>query len=128
MAVDLTKGYETILFAWQGRTMIGKVWKDSAVPTSDIADGSVLKTLVPDLSDYYIIHNPCEIQYNITTPAQGSAELNWTLKPYYYKNLLSDTGVTYASFAFYKDDVALSNIGGTTIHPDILAAYKELVG
>lgn len=128
MAVSITKGYETIIFAWQGKSMIGKIYTDNGVIVSDKTEGSVIGTLVDNLSDYYIIHNPCEIQFEIETPPQGAAELNWTLKPYYYKHLLADDGVSYAAFAFKKDDVVLSNIGGTTIHPDILAAYKELVG
>ena len=129
MAVSISaNGYETILFAWQGRTMVGKIWRDDEVLMGDKNDGTVIGELIDNVSDYYIVHNPCEIQFSIETPAQGSASLNWTLKPYYYKHLIADDGVRHAAFAFKKDDVALSNIGGTTIHPDILAAYKELVG
>jgi hypothetical protein len=126
--VNLDKGNETIIFAWQGKTMIGKVVIDATQLIPDVSDGTVIGRLIDDKNQYFVIHNPCEIQYEIETPAQGSAELNWILKPYYYKHLLADDGVSYAAFAFKKDEVALSNIGGTTIHPDILAAYKELVG
>ena len=126
--VNLDKGNETIIFAWQGKTMIGKIVKDGQQLIPDISDGTVIGELIEDKSQYFVIHNPCEIQYEIETPAQGSAELNWILKPYYYKHLLADDGVSYAAFAFKKEEVALSNIGGTTIHPDILSAYKELVG
>lgn len=108
--------------------MIGKIWTNVKTPIVDTSKGSIIGELVDDVSNFYIIHNPCEIQFSIETPAQGSANLNWTLKPYYYKHLIADDGVHYAAFAFKKDDVALSNIGGTTIHPDILSAYKELVG
>jgi hypothetical protein len=108
--------------------MIGKVVIDATQLIPDVSDGTVIGRLIADKNQYFVIHNPCEIQYEIETPAQGSAELNWILKPYYYKHLLADDGVSYAAFAFKKEEVALSNIGGTTIHPDILAAYKELVG
>jgi hypothetical protein len=130
MAVSITKGNETIIFAWQGKTMIGKIItsKDKTNYDVDTATDSIIGTLIDKIDDYYIIHNPCEIQFSIETPAQGTAELQWVLKPYYYKHLIADGGVTHSPFAFKKDDVALSNIGGTTIHPDILAAYKELVG
>lgn len=131
MAVSISKGNETIIFAWQGKTMIGKIVmaKDKDKYDKDIASDSIIGTLLKDkFDDYYIIHNPCEIQFSIETPAQGTAELKWVLKPYYYKHLIADSGVTHSPFAFKKDDVALSNIGGTTIHPDILAAYTELVG
>lgn len=108
--------------------MVGKIWTNEKTPIVDTSSGSVIGELIDNVSDFYIVHNPCEIQFSIETPAQGSANLNWTLKPYYYKHLIADDGVHYAAFAFKKDDVVLSNIGGTTIHPDILAAYKELVG
>lgn len=108
--------------------MVGKIWTNEETPIVDTSSGSVIGELIDNVSDFYIVHNPCEIQFNIETPAQGSASLNWTLKPYYYKHLIADGGVSHAAFAFKKDDVAISNIGGTTIHPDILAAYKELVG
>ena len=45
---------------------------------------------------------------------------------YFYKDLIADSGVSYGAWAFPKTEVAISNIGGTTIHPNILAAYKEL--
>lgn len=128
MAVSIsTNNYETIIFAWQGKTMIGKIFVES--PEHDTSEGSVIGKLLGDtISSYFIIHNPCEIVYQIDVPAQGSAELNWKLQPFYYKFLIADSGVTYSPFAFKKDSVALSNIGGTTIHPKLLAAYKELVG
>ena len=126
--VNLDKGNEIIIFAWQGKTLIGKVVIDNKQLEPDVAEGTVIHKLISDKNSYFIIHNPCEIEFFIETPAQGSAELNWILKPYYYKHLIADSGVSYSPFAFKKDDVAISNIGGTTIHPDILAAYKELVG
>lgn len=124
MAVSIsTNDYEIILFAWAGRTMIGKIW--SNVPTSDIGSGTIIGTFSP--SDYYMIYNPCEIVFDIDVPAQGSADLTWELKPYFYKALVADSGVKHAAFAFPKDLVALSNIGGTTINANIIAAYRELV-
>lgn len=128
--VDLEKGYETIIFAWQGKPMIGKIFVSDKVPVNDTSEGSVIGTLLGDTakSDYYIIHNPCEIEYNIEVPAQGAASLDWKLKPFYYKYLIADDGVSYSPFAFKKDTVAVSNIGGTTINSNLLAAYKEIVG
>ena len=73
-----------------------------------------------------MVYNPCEIIFDISKPITGSAELTWVLKPYFYKDLIADSGVSYGAWAFPKTEVAISNIGGTTIHPNILAAYKEL--
>lgn len=127
MAVNISaNGYETILFAWSGRTMIGKIWLESNVKQSDVSPDTIIGSM--NVGDCYMIYNPCEIVYNLTVPPSGSAEMTWTLKPYFYKNLIADSGVSYAAFAFPKSEVALSNIGGTTIHPNILSAYKELVG
>lgn len=125
MAVSIsTNGYETIIFAWQGKTMIGKIW--SSVPTEDKATGTIIKEVVGDDVDYYMIHNPCEIVFKITKPKTGSATLDWDLIPFYYKDLIADSGVSYSAFAFPKSQVSISNIGGTTIHPSLLAAYAEL--
>lgn len=110
--------------------MIGKIYLSDEVPSSDTSNGSVIGELLGDSvsSDYFIIHNPCEIIFELNVPASGSADLSWKLKPFYYKYLYGDSAVTYSAFAFKKDSVALSNIGGTTINSNILAAYKELVG
>lgn len=127
MAVSINaNGYETVLFAWAGKTMIGKIWLESNVKTADKAPDSIIGAM--NAENYYMIYNPCEIIFDIDTPPTGSADLLWTLKPYFYKNLIADSGVSYAAFAFPKSHVALSNIGGTSIHPNILSAYKELVG
>ena len=123
MAVSIsTNGYETIMFAWAGKTMIGKVYKTA--PTADVGTGTIINTL--GVSNYYMVYNPCEIIFDISKPITGSAELTWVLKPYFYKDLIADSGVSYGAWAFPKTEVAISNIGGTTIHPNILAAYKEL--
>lgn len=123
MAVSIsTNECETIMFAWAGKTMIGKVWK--TVQTADIGAGTIIKEL--GVTNYYMVYNPCEIIFDISKPITGSAELTWVLKPYFYKDLIADSGVSYGAWAFPKTEVAISNIGGTTIHPNILAAYKEL--
>lgn len=129
MAVSISvNGYETILFAWAGKTMIGKIYK--TIKTEDIASktiiGEMIGTGADSLSGHYIVHNPCEVVFDISKPITGSAELTWQLKPYFYKDLIADSGVSYGAWAFPKSEVAISNLGGTTLHPNLLAAYKEL--
>lgn len=129
MAVSISvNGYETILFAWAGKTMIGKIYK--TIKTEDRASntiiGEMIGPLAADLSEHYIIHNPCEVVFDISKPITGSAELTWELKPYFYKDLIADSGVSYGAWAFPKSEVAISNLGGTTLHPNLLAAYKEI--
>ena len=131
MAVSIsTNQYETILFAWAGKTMIGKIYK--TIKTEDMASktiiGEMIGTGADALSGHYIVHNPCEVVFDISKPITGSAELTWQLKPYFYKDLIADSGVSYGAWAFPKSEVAISNLGGTTLHPNLLAAYKELVG
>lgn len=129
MAVSIsTNQYETILFAWAGKTMIGKIYK--TIKTEDRASktiiGEMIGTSADALSGHYIIHNPCEVVFDISKPITGSAELTWQLKPYFYKDLIADSGVSYGAWAFPKSEVAISNLGGTTLHPTLLAAYKEI--
>lgn len=129
MAVSIsTNQYETILFAWAGKTMIGKIYK--TIKTEDMASktiiGEMIGTGADALSGHYIVHNPCEVVFDISKPITGSAELTWQLKPYFYKDLIADSGVSYGAWAFPKSEVAISNLGGTTLHPNLLAAYKEL--
>ena len=101
MAVNISaNGYETILFAWSGRTMIGKIWLESNVKQSDVSPDTIIGAM--NVGDSYVIYNPCEIVFDLTVPTSGSAELSWTLKPYFYKNLIADSGVSYAAFAFPK--------------------------
>lgn len=132
MAVSISvNGYETILFAWAGKTMIGKIYKTTpANIASDIASntiiGEMIGTSANALDEHYIIHNPCEVVFDISKPITGSAELTWELKPYFYKDLIADSGVSYGAWAFPKYEVAISNLGGTTLHPNLLAAYKEI--
>ena len=129
MAVSISvNGYETILFAWAGKTMIGKIQK--TVKTEDRASKTIIGEMIgtdeSSLSGHYIVHNPCEVVFDISKPITGSAELTWQLKPYFYKDLIADSGVSYGAWAFPKSEVAISNLGGTTLHPNLLAAYKEL--
>ena len=127
MAVSInSNGNEVILFSWAGKIMIGKIYMATEIPSSDVSTNTVIGAM--NVNDFYMIHNPCEIEFDIDKPASGSAQLQWKLKPYFYKNLLADSAISYSAFAFPKNATALSNIGGTTIHPEILTAYKELVG
>jgi hypothetical protein len=108
--------------------MIGKIYK--TIKTEDRASktiiGEMIGTSADALSGHYIVHNPCEVVFDISKPITGSAELTWVLKPYFYKDLIADSGVSYGAWAFPKSEVAISNLGGTTLHPNLLAAYKEL--
>ena len=78
------------------------------------------------ISEYYNISNPCIIEFSLTTPNTGSSTLNWKLTPMYYVDLLGDSQVSSAVFSFKKEEVVLSDIGGSTINSNLLSAYKEL--
>lgn len=112
------QGTEHIIFAYSGKTMIGTIDKNSM-------DGETIPVLMGD-SNYYNISNPCIIDFTLTTPNTGSSTINWKLTPMYYVDLIGDSNVTSVKFAFKKDEVALSNIGGSTINANLLNAYKEL--
>lgn len=109
---------EHIIFAYSGKTMIGTIDKDPM-------DKETIPGVMKD-SDYYNISNPCIIEFTLTTPNTGSSTINWKLTPMYYVDLIGDSNVTTVKFAFKKDEVALSNIGGSTINANLLSAYKEL--
>lgn len=59
--------------------MIGKIWK--TIKTEDRASktiiGEMIGTSADALSGHYIIHNPCEVVFDISKPITGSAELTW---------------------------------------------------
>jgi hypothetical protein len=75
-----------------------------------------------------MIENPCIIEFSIKKPNTGSAKMEWNLKPFYYSVLLGDTssGTHRIVFAFPKEQVALSSVGGTFIRADLISAWKEL--
>lgn len=109
---------EHIIFAYSGKTMIGTIDKT-------LMDESTIPGVMGD-SNYYNISNPCIIDFTLTTPNTGSSTINWKLTPMYYVDLIGDSNVTSVKFAFKKAEVALSNIGGSTINANLLSAYKEL--
>lgn len=126
MAEDGTKVYVTFIFAWQGKILIGKMLKSGSESTG--TNGLIEEILGTDTSDYFIIRNPCIIEWKVEVPAQGSAEINWDLIPFYYKHMIADSGVGFSAFAFKKSEVVISNLSQTAILPDLLAAYAELCG
>ena len=111
---------EHIIFAYNGKTMIGTIDK------TPIEDTTIPGTMGNSTSSHYCIKNPCIIDFTLTTPNTGSSTINWKLTPMYYVDLIGDTNVKDVEFAFPKESVALSEIGGTTINANLLSAYKEL--
>lgn len=126
MAEDGTKVYVTFMFAWQGKVLIGKMLKSGSESTG--TNGLIEEILENNTSDYFIVRNPCIVDFRVETYPQGSAEIKWDLIPFYYKQLIADSGVGFSAFAFKKSEIAISNISQTAINPDLLAAYAELCG
>lgn len=112
---------EHIIFVYNGKTMIGTIDK-----TTDFANSTIPGIMGNTLSTHYNISNPCIIEFTLTTPNTGSSTINWKLTPMYYVDLLGDSTVTSAKFAFKKEEVTLSDIGGNTINSNLLSAYKEI--
>lgn len=110
---------EHIIFAYSGKTMIGTIDK------SEISNATIPGIMGNTKSTHYSIINPCIIEFTLNTHNTGSSTINWKLIPMYYVDLLGDSNVK-AKFAFKKEEVALSDIGGTTIDANLLSAYKEL--
>lgn len=134
MAVVIKQtGSVIALFAYSGKTMIGRVY-DLAKPSNWSAyfePGSVIGTLVGEkssdiTSNYYAIDNPCEVEFVIERPLTGSAQLTWKLKPYFYKKLLRTTP-SGIHFIFPKSQVCLSNVTENDMDEKLINAYKELV-
>lgn len=112
---------EHIIFLYNGKTMIGTIDK-----LTDFSDNSIPGIMGNSISEYYNISNPCIVDFSLTTPNTGSSTINWKLTPMYYVDLIGDSQVSAAVFAFKKDEVILSDIGGSTINANLLNAYKEL--
>ena len=112
---------EHIVFLYNGKTMIGTIDK-----STDFSDNSIPGIMGNSISEYYNISNPCIVDFSLTTPNTGSSTINWKLTPMYYVDLIGDSQVSTAVFAFKKDEVILSDIGGSTINANLLNAYKEL--
>lgn len=134
MAVIIKQtGSVIALFAYAGKTMIGRVYNinDSTKWSSVFEEGSVIGTLVGNsgskvASEHYVIDNPCEVEFGIERPLTGSAQLTWKLKPYFYKKLLRTTP-SGIHFIFPKSQVCLSNVTENDMDEKLINAYKELV-
>lgn len=88
-----------IIFGYSGKTMMGKIHLDTS--TTAFVNDSVQHVL--ELNDVYYIYNPAEIVFDLTIPSSGSADLNWEVKPMYFKDVLStDVASTDVVFAFPK--------------------------
>lgn len=111
---------EHIIFLYSGKTMIGTIDK------SQIANTTIPGIMGNTTTTHYTIINPCIIEFSLTTPNTGSSTINWKLTPMYYVDLIGDSTVTASKFAFRKEEVALSDIGGLTINSNLLSAYKEI--
>lgn len=137
--INLNQGCDIVLFSYAGKTMIGKLYNPvkNTVPGSIIAEGSVILTMLATNSsneveydklydNYYIVDNPCQVQFDVVKQNTGSAKLNWKLVPFFYKKLLRG-GAVSSPFAFPKETVCLSNLCEDTMDNNLIQAYKELV-
>lgn len=142
MAVDLSKGNEYIIFAYAGNTMIGRIYapiKEDTnknqiqnFPPEVVSKGTIINTFIDGEgsekgTSHYMIENPCKIQFEIKKPKTGSATMNWTLTPLFYSVLLDSSSGTHKTiFAFPKQQVVISSVGGTFINDKLVSAWKEL--
>lgn len=76
--------------------------------------------------NYFIIDAPCEIEFEIVKKATGTANLEWKLIPFFYKNLVADDS-NAITFAFPKNQICLSNIVRDSMNSRLVQAYTELV-
>lgn len=121
MADEVT---QIVLFSYYGKTMIGKVYYSGTGKFSQ--SGTVVNKLIgQEISDFYAIENPCEVQFIITKNATGTATLDWKLKPYFYKKLVKGS-VTGIPFIFPKQHVSLSNMCQSNMDDRLINAYKEI--
>lgn len=117
-----------VIFYYCGKTMIGKF--TTSVPQEISNSGGVHASLdAPRTSsNVYFVLNPAEIEFNLEIPSTGSADLNWKIKPLFYKDMIGSTNTFYSNVAttFPKSEVVLTNICASAIDSILLAAYKEL--
>ena len=104
---------QNIIFSWNAKTLIGE--KRESVP-QEFDEGNKDK--------YYYIAYPCVVQFEVKTPKTGTASLNWTLVPLFYKAL--NQGKSQIIFEFPKSEVALSNIVGGDINAKLKSAWEEI--
>lgn len=116
---------EYVIFQYCGKTMMGKFFKNRPAEVS--AAGGSHAVLGFDTNCYYVF-NPAEIEFDLTIPSTGSADLKWKVKPIYYKDLIGDTNSLYLNVVatYPKSQVILTNIGGTTIDQTLRDAYSAL--
>lgn len=124
------EGSDIVVFSYSGKIIIGRLFgEETGARSSFITNGTVINDMgikQSDLDDFYAVANPCEIVFEITKPNTGSAQLNWTLKPFFFKKLMKDT-TSEMNFIFPKSEVCLSNLSSGCIDDNILQAYKELI-
>lgn len=127
MAINFsgTEQADYVVYQYNGKTFIGKFY--ISPPSEVTATGGTHASLGYTSSSYYV-KNPCEIELNLSIPSTGSADLTWTLKPFFYKELISANETNYKSFVLTipKALVSISNVGGDIIDSSLLSAYKEL--
>lgn len=140
MAVTMSiNGYSTVLFAYAGRTMIGKLHGPKAIGTTGqteikypavVTDSNgIIGSFIKDekaREEFYFIEAPCVVDYSIEKPKTGSAKLKWMLTPYFYKALVASSDLGSIIFAFPKNQVVLSSVADDAINDGLRAAYVEI--
>ena len=114
---DTADTVQNIIFSWNAKTLIGEKREYEEVP-----QGFEKENKKKD--DYYYIAYPCVVQFEVKTPKTGTASLNWTLVPLFYKAL--NQGKAQIIFEFPKSEVALSNIVGGDINSKLKSAWEEI--
>ena len=108
---------QNIIFSWNAKTLIGERRESDTFPQGFNEENK-------NKNDYYYIAYPCVVQFEVKTPKTGTASLNWTLVPLFYKGL--NQGKSQIIFEFPKSEVALSNIVGGDINSKLKSAWEEI--
>lgn len=132
-----TNKYSIITFAWQGKTMIGKIYAIGNEPTTVTNANTIISSFIKTSSesgqdstkggkdDFYYIESPCIVDYEIVKPKTGSATVEWSLIPLYYKALLGETP-HQITFAFPRSETVISSVGDDFLNSKLVAAWKQL--
>ena len=132
-ATTLTESGEIVIFSHCGNTMIGRLYANKPadiVGSSDedgnATEGSIQHIMQP--ADVYWIANPAIIKWDLKIPSEGTAKLNWTIEPLYYKQLITSTDSLYNNVyvSYPKSSVALTNLHSTVLNVTLLDAYTEI--
>ena len=138
MGVQLSiNGKSLVTFVHAGKSFIGRLYSPTIddghntqnpnLPAVVTEAGSILGSFIPQekRDDYYFIEGACVVEYEISKPKTGSAQLKWNLVPMFYKALLGQTP-HQIMFAFPKSQTVLCSVADDYLNSKLVAAWKEL--